>query len=354
MKLKMKLDLGEKNMIALGIESTAHTFGIGIVDEKCNVLANEKASLRPKEGGLIPRELGEHHFANAENVLKQALEKADLKLNDVDAIAFSQGPGIGNALRVGALMARALHVKTEKPLVGVNHCVAHVEIGKIKCKCRDPVTVYVSGANTQVLAFQQGRYAIFGETLDIGFGNAMDSFGRALGLPFPAGPVLDQWYFEVAKKEGLGIAGSDVEGGKYIELPYTVKGSDWAFSGLQTAAERLVGTVQEKNLAYSFMHTGLAMITEVTERVLAHTGKNEVLLAGGVAAGNALRKIMQDMCESRDAKLFVPEPNLCVDNGAMIAWTGLLMYKNRKCTKLSESKIKPKQRADEIIANWVK
>ena len=325
-------------MIALGIESTAHTFGIGIVDHKGNVLANEKDTLKPKDKGLVPRELAEHHFAFSEIILRKALEKAELKLKDIDLVGFSQGPGIGNALRIGATVARAISVRYEKPLVPVNHCIAHIEIGKKKTKAKDPVVMYASGANTQVITLSNGKYRIFGETLDIGIGNMMDSFGRELGLGFPAGPILDQWYFL---------------GKKYIELPYTVKGSDLVFAGLQTAAERMIEKESKADLAYSLLHTGFAMLTEVTERVLAHTGKKEVLLVGGVAASQALNQMMEIMCKERDAKKFSPEPQFAVDNGAMIAWTAHLVYKSCGEVSIQESEIKPKQRTDDIDPKWI-
>jgi universal protein Kae1 len=325
-------------MIALGFESSAHTFGVGIVDSKGKVLANEKHSMRPKDKGLIPRELAEHHFTYAQTVLQQALDTARLSLSEIDVVGFSQGPGIGNALRVGATVARAISAKYGKPLVAVNHCVAHIEIGRQRTRVKDPVVAYASGANTQVIGLSNGRYQIFGETLDMGLGNMLDSFGRRLGLGFPAGPVLDEWYFE---------------GKKYVELPYTVKGSDLVFSGLQTAAERMIGKVNKKDLSYSLLHTAFAMLTEVTERVLAHTGKKEVLLVGGVAASKALNKMMGEMCKARGATLGKLEPQYCTDNGTMIAWTAQLLYKYKGSININQSEIKPKQRTDDTSVNWM-
>jgi N6-L-threonylcarbamoyladenine synthase len=328
-------------MICLGIESTAHTFGCGIVSDKggkCNILANEKHSVSTKEGGLIPRELAAHHFAQAKQVIEAALQKANLKIADVDLIAFSQGPGIGQALRVGAIAARTLALAHKKPLLGVNHCVAHVEIGKALTGAKDPIVVYVSGANTQIIGYEEGKYRVYGETLDIGVGNLLDAFGRALGLGFPAGPVLDKMYFE---KKG------------YVPLPYTVKGMDLAFSGLQTAAEQKIGKVQKEDLAYSLLHNAFAMVTEVSERALAHTEKSELLLTGGVAASKALREMLQKMCNARSCKFFVPPFEACTDQGMMIAWLGLVMHKAGNRMKVENSVVNPKQRADQIEVNWV-
>ena len=326
-------------MKCLGIESTAHTFGCGIVGNNCKVYANEKEIFKPETGGILPREAADHHYLLAKEVVKKALERAECEIEDIDVIAFSQGPGIGNCLKVGATTAKALALLNNISILGVNHCVGHIEIGLAKTKAKDPVIVYASGANTQIMAFENGKYRIFGETIDIGIGNLLDSFGRELGIGFPAGPTLDNWYFE---------------NNNYIELPYTVKGSDLAFSGLLTAAKNKLNDKNnsKKDISYSLLHNAFAMLTEVTERVLAHTEKKEVLLIGGVAASKALRKMLTEMCEDRNAKLFVPETQFCTDNAAMIAWLGIVMHKAGNKMKLKDTQILPNQRADEIIVNW--
>ncbi len=324
-------------MLCLGIESTAHTFGIGIISDKGKILANEKESFRSKHSGLKPQEAADFHLSNACKVLKRALAKAKLSIKDVDVLAFARGPGLGPCLKVGATAARTLSLLHNKPLVAVNHCVAHIEIGKLLTKAKDPVVVYVSGGNTQIIALEKNRYRIFGETLDIGIGNMLDSFGRTLGLDFPAGPILDKMYFK---------------GKKYIELPYTVKGTDLAFAGLQTAAEKLIGKVKKEDLVYSLLQNAFAMLTEVTERALAYTERNEVLLVGGVASSRALRSTLSKMCKARNAKLFVPKQEFCVDNGAMIAWLGMLEFLHGKSTPVEKSAVKQKLRLDDTEIKW--
>ncbi len=331
-------------MNCLGIESTAHTFGASVVNEKCEILSNEKAMYTTEKGGLIPRELTEHHYKKGPEVIRNALEKARVGMKDIDLIAFSQGPGIGNALRVGAITARQLSLLNDIPLVGVNHCVAHVEIGRELCKAEDPVLLYASGANTQIICFENDYYRVFGETLDIGIGNFLDTFGRKIGMGFPAGPVLDKKYFE---------------GKNFVELPYTVKGMDLAFSGLLTSACNKYKKISGKNkeqeindLIYSTLHTAFAMLTEVTERALAHTEKKQVILGGGVGCSKALQEMVGKMCEERGAKLFVPPNQVMLDNAGMIAWTGLLMNKHKHKTSINKSGIMPKQRTDDVRVNW--
>jgi glycoprotease/Kae1 family metallohydrolase len=339
-------------MISFGIESTAHTFGAAIVesnidkekygDSYCKILSNEKESYTTEKGGMIPRELAEHHYKVAPRVIRQALEKANISLKEIDVVSYSQGPGIGNALRAGAISARQLSLKTNKPLVGVNHSIAHVEIGRKLTNALDPVMLYASGANTQIICFENSYYRVFGETLDTGIGNFLDAFGRELGMGFPAGPALDKIYFE---------------GKELVELPYTVKGMDLAFSGLLTSAKNkipLIGkSIRKEDLVYSALHNAFAMLTEVTERALAHTEKNEVLLGGGVGCSKALQEMVNMMCEERGAKLFVPPNSVMVDNGAMIAWTGALIYSKGDKTR-STMHILPKQRTDDIKVTWRK
>lgn len=328
-------------MKCLGIESTAHTFGASVVDTKCNILSNEKATYTTKSGGMIPRELTEHHYSCAKEVIDKALAKANCKIKDINLISYSQGPGIGNALRVGAITARQLSLLHNIPLIGVNHCVAHVEIGRKLCDARDPVMLYASGANTQIICFENSYYRVFGETLDTGIGNFLDTFGRKIGMGFPAGPELDKLYYK---------------GKKLIEMPYTVKGMDLAFSGLLTSAVNKYNkakTTQEKNdIVYSTLHTAFAMLTEVTERALAHTEKKQVILGGGVGCSKPLQEMVGKMCEERGAKLFVPPNSVMVDNPAMIAFLGILMHKAGNKTPLNKSQILPKQRTDDIRVNW--
>ncbi len=325
-------------MIALGIESTAHTFGIGIVNVEGKILANEKSIFVPKEGGIHPRKAAEHHAEQAQKILKKAIAQAEVSLNEIDVIAFSQGPGLAPCLRIGAILARYLALKYKKPLVGVNHCIAHIEIGKLVTKARDPVTLYVSGGNTQVIAFIDSRYRVLGETQDIGIGNALDKFARETCLGFPGGPRIE----ELAKK------------GRWVSLPYVVKGMDVCFSGIVTEALKLYKKgAKLEDLCFSLQEVCFAMLVEVTERALAHCEKDEVLLTGGVAANSRLREMLETMCKERGAKFFAVPKELAGDNGAMIAWNGLQIYKTLgDGISLKESEIKPRWRTDEVDVIW--
>ncbi len=317
-------------MKCLGIESTAHTLGLGVVTEK-KVLENIKVSYTTKEGGMIPSKTADFLVAQLPDLFSKLKKSPDCRLQTADLIAFSQGPGMGHSLRIGAFLARALSLKLNIPLIGVNHCVAHLEIGKLVTSAKDPVLLYTSGANTQVIAFEGGKYRIFGETLDMGVGNFLDAFARALNLGFPGGPKIEK----------LAI------GGKYIKLPYVVKGMDVSFGGILTNLKQKIKTHSNNALAFSCQETVFAMLLEVAERAMAHTGKQELLLGGGVACNKRFQEMAKIMCKERKAKLFAPENSLLVDNGAMIAYHGLMEYKKGKRMKLKDTFIRPDWRTDQ-------
>jgi len=321
-------------MICLGIESTAHTFGVGIVKDR-KVLANVKDSYTTKSGGIIPVNAAEHHIEVCDKVILEALSKAKIKLKDVDLISFSQGPGIGHCLRIGAMIARVLSLKLKKPIIGVNHCIAHLEIGKVLTKAKDPVLLYASGANTQIIAFEGGKYRIFGETLDSGVGNFLDAFARHIGLGFPGGPKLDK----LSQK-----------GKNFIELPYVVKGTDVSFGGILTNLKQKFNSKKYTNedLAYSMQETVFAMLLEVSERAMYHCNKKELLLGGGVACNTRLQEMAKKMCRENGSKCFILENQFNVDNGTMIAWLGLKEYKNGKRQKIENTEIRPYWRTDEV------
>jgi universal protein Kae1 len=325
-------------MLALGIEGTAHTVGVGIVDDRCRILANVYDMVKPAQGGIHPREAANHHAEAVVPLLRKAFDIAGIGPADLDVVAFSQGPGLGPCLRTVATAARALALSVRKPILGVNHCVAHLEIGRGTTEAKDPVLLYVSGGNTQVIAFARGRYRVFGETLDIGVGNLLDKFARECGLPFPGGPILER----------LARAGS-----KLLPLPYSVKGMDVAFSGMLTAALALRKQgASIEDLAFSVQEVAFAMLTEVTERAMAHLDNREVLLGGGVARNLRLQEMVGRMATDRDARMFVPAGDLCIDNGAMIAWTGLLLHRSGVRMSLEETVVDQRFRTDEVPVPW--
>ncbi len=319
----------------IGIEGTSHTLGVGITDGK-KILANQRDVYKPQHGkGIHPMEAAKHHEDVKEQVLEAALEEAKIEMKDVSAIAFSCGPGLPPCLKVAAEFSKKLGKENKLKLIPVNHPVAHIEIGRFACKVNDPIIVYVSGGNTQIIGYAAGRYRVFGETLDIAIGNARDMFIRQATGEFPGGPVVDR------------LANN---GKKFIELPYVVKGMDLSYTGILTAALKKLKTEKLEDVAFSFSETTFAMLCEVAERALAHTGKNELMLVGGVAASPHLQRMMKIMCSERGAKFEVVPQQYSGDNGAMICWTG---YLSKERIKSEKADFYPRQRVDDVDVTWI-
>ena len=360
-------------MKCLGIESTAHTLGIGIVEDG-KILANARDMYKPPSGeGIIPRKAADHHADVFEAVLQQSLSDAGVTLRDIGLFAFSRGPGIGQCLRVSCAGAKFLAGKYGKPILGVNHCHAHLEISRGLLSFSDPLYVYVSGANTQLItenrkpAKGQQRFMVLGETLDMGLGNLFDVFAREAGIhPAHGGEVA-----RLAEK------------GKYFPLPYTVKGMNFAFAGLLTSAVRAVqkssgssvsptptgasapvdhfsprrkvgasqlaiGKHPTEDICHSLMETSFAELCEAAERALCLFSKKEVTVCGGVAQNARFCEMLTQVCEGQGAKFGAVAPEFNADNGAMIAYTALTEWKKGKREKMDDLKPDGYWRIDQV------
>ena len=319
----------------LGIECTQHTFGLGFSNNG-KILSNIKDMYKTETGGIIPNDSAKHHREVADKIYNEALSTANIKESEIKAIAISNAPGLAPCLYAGMEFAKKKAKELNIPLIGVNHCIAHLEIGR-SLGANDPVLLYASGANTQIIAYAAGKYRVFGETLDIGIGNFIDKFARHVGMGFPGGPKIE----EKAKN------------GKYIELPYSIKGMDVAFSGMQTKLQQLYDKGEKiEDLSFSLQETAFAMLIEAAERAMAHTGKNELVLGGGVGCNARLQEMCKIMCEERKAKFFCPIKSLLVDNAGMIAFTGEIMFNAGIKETIDTIEVKPRERTDEVEVIW--
>ena len=332
--------------VIIGVESTAHTLSFGLVSKSGEPRSSYSALFRPKEGGIHPREAADHHSTEAPKLVEQLMQTEDLVPADIDGVAFSQGPGLGPCLRIGATVARALSQLWNVPIIGVNHCVAHIEIGRNQTGCDDPVLLYVSGGNTQVIARAGDRYQVLGETLDIGIGNMLDKFARNQGIPFPGGPKIEILASEWHSKN----SDADVDD---IPLPYSVQGMDLNFSGILNAAQQRINEGHELGaVCWSLQEHSFAACIEVAERALAHTGKNELLLGGGVACNERILEMTNLMCNQRGSVGTWPEKRFCVDNGTMIAELGRRMLETSAATSFTASGVNPSLRTDHTVVTW--
>jgi len=322
-------------LVVIGIESSAHTFGVGIVDGG-RVLANEKLMYDVGSRGMIPSKVAETHVKNATSVIKMALDKAGLKIDEIEGVGYTKGPGIGPCLQVGQLSAKTIANQLGVKIVPVNHAVAHVEITRHEAKLRNPVALYVSGGNSQILKLTEKpfrHYQILGETFDVGVGNMLDAFAREIKLK-PA------WGSTVARL---------AMGGKYIEMPYTVKGMDFSFTGLLTYAAGLTGTHSNEDLCYSIQETSFAMLCEATERALLLTNSNELCVCGGVAQSRRLKEMLGDVCKEHGMKFGFARDEYNADNGGMIAYVAERMLLSGASAPLDKCDILQRYRIDKAV-----
>jgi N6-L-threonylcarbamoyladenine synthase len=328
-------------MLCLGIESTAHTFGCSVVDSRGKMLCDIRDVYKAPEGsGIHPREASRHHMEVSPEILQNALKSANVTIKDIDIVGYSAGPGLGPCLRVGAVIARTVAGFYKKPLVPVNHALGHIELGAMLTGASDPLVLLVSGGHTMILAFSHSRWRVFGETLDITVGQLLDQFGRALGFASPCGNRIEQLATQSA--------------GKYMQLPYIIKGNDVSFSGLLTAAVKLAScNAQLADTCYSLQETAFAMLAEAVERALSFTSKKEMMIVGGVSANKRLAQMLESVCSRQDAKLFVCPIKFAGDNGAQIAWTALQEYLATKMNvQVEESTVQQSWRLDTVHVSW--
>jgi len=330
----------------MGFEGSANKVAVGVVRSDGTILSNPRRTyITPPGTGFLPRETAEHHREVILDLVQQALDEAGIAPGDLDCLCYTKGPGMGGPLVSVAVCVRMLSQIWRKPIVAVNHCVGHIEMGRVVCGADDPVVLYVSGGNTQVIAYNERRYRIFGETIDIAVGNCLDRFAREIGLSNDPSP-------------GYNIEQLAKQGSTFVELPYTVKGMDVSLSGILTFAEKearermRAGECTAADLCFSLQETIFAMLVEITERTMAHCNTNDVLIVGGVGCNVRLQEMMQTMVGQRGGRLYATDDRYCIDNGAMIAYAGLLAFGQGQTTPLSETTCTQRYRTDEVLVTW--
>lgn len=217
-------------------------------------------------------------------------------------------------------------------------------MGRLITGAKNPTALYVSGGNTQIIAYSRKRYRIFGETIDIAVGNCLDRFARVLQLSNDPSPGYN--IEQMAKKSS-----------NYTPLPYCVKGMDVSFSGILSFLEENIDSLlatgySKEDLCFSLQETIFAMLVETTERALAHCNSSEVLIVGGVGCNVRLQEMMGEMCKERSAQLFATDERFCIDNGIMIAQAGAEMFGAGLTTKWEDTFITQRYRTDEVETVW--
>ena len=346
-------------MIALGLEGSANKLGVGLIlhppkGGPAQILANIRHTfVSPPGEGFLPKDTAKHHRSWVIQLIQQAMKQAGASVVDIDCICYTKGPGMGAPLQSVAIAARTLSLLWGKKLIGVNHCVGHIEMGREITGATNPVVLYVSGGNTQVIAYSTQRYRIFGETLDIAVGNCLDRFARTLNISNDPAPGYN--IEQLAKKGRI-----------LLDLPYAVKGMDCSFSGILARVDELAAqmkrcelkdsvtgdAVTPEDLCFSLQETVFAMLVEITERAMAHVGSNQVLIVGGVGCNERIQEMMGIMAKDRGGSVYATDERFCIDNGIMIAHAGLLAYRTGFETPLEDSTCTQRFRTDDVWVQW--
>ena len=325
-----------KDIITLAVESSCDETSVAVLKNGREVLSNiinTQVDLHKKFGGVVPEVASRKHIENIDIVLQEALDKANITLNDIDHIAVTYGPGLVGALLVGLSHAKALAFTLNKPLVGVNHIEGHVSANYIEHKDLKPpfITLIVSGGHTHLVEVKDyGEYEILGRTRDDASGEAFDKIARAMGLGYPGGPIVDR-----LAKEGNKNA---------IDFPraYLDEGYDFSFSGLKSAVLNYLNAKKMKNeeivvedVCASFQEAVVEVLSKKAIKAAKEKGYNTITLAGGVACNSALRDKLIKLGKQNNIDIKYPSLVLCTDNAAMIGCAGYYSYINGRRDDMS-------------------
>ena len=336
------------SLITLGIESSCDETGIALYQMGRGLLAHAlytQVAMHSEYGGVVPELASRDHVRRIIPLARQVMHEADVSLNQIDAIAYTQGPGLGGALLVGASVANALAYALDIPIIGIHHLEGHL----LSPLLADPapefpfVALLVSGGHTQLMRVDSvGQYTLLGETLDDAAGEAFDKSAKLLGLDYPGGPALAK------------LAASGRPGQFKLPRPMLHSGDlDFSFSGLKTAVLTLVRQSgnDEQTRADIACATQEAIIDVLAHKAcaaLAQTGLNRLVVAGGVGANQLLRNRLNEYIGKRNGRVFYPDLEFCTDNGAMIAFAGALRLAQLQGNKDYRFNVKPRWNLAEI------
>ncbi|MCR5068125.1 MAG: tRNA (adenosine(37)-N6)-threonylcarbamoyltransferase complex transferase subunit TsaD [Erysipelotrichaceae bacterium] len=317
----------EKDVLLLAIESSCDETACAVVRNGKEILSNVVASqidVHTLYGGVVPEVASRIHVENISVVISEALRQAGISVNDVDGIAFTQGPGLIGSLHVGVLAAKTLAFAYHKPLIPVQHLTGHIYANAFVGELKFPLlALVVSGGHTELVLMKEDYdFQVIGTTVDDAVGEAYDKVGRVLELPYPGGPKIDK-----LAKEGKPVY--------RLPKPKLENEMNFSFSGLKSAVMQYINRLERNgeqlnvaDMCASFQETALNSLWDRVELALANNGVRQLVLAGGVAANSRLREIVeQRMKKHPDVEYIIPPLSCCTDNAAMIGASGYIAYK---------------------------
>ena len=336
------------SLTTLGIESSCDETGIALYQMGRGLLAHalhSQIARHSEYGGVVPELASRDHVQRVIPLVRQVLREADVSLDQISAIAYTQGPGLGGALLVGASVANALAYALDIPTIGIHHLEGHL----LSPLLSDPapefpfVALLVSGGHTQLMRVDGvGHYTLLGETLDDAAGEAFDKSAKLLGLGYPGGPALAR------------LAASGRPGQYKLPRPMLHSGDlEFSFSGLKTAVLTLVKQSDDDDqtradIACAVQEAIIDVLAHKARAALAQTGLNQLVVAGGVGANQILRERLNKDIGNRGGKGFYPDLQFCTDNGAMIAFAGALRLAQQQGKKDYRFNVKPRWNLAEI------
>lgn len=323
--------------LTLAIESSCDETSVAVLSEGRTVLSNiisSQIDIHVAYGGVVPEIASRHHLQNMNTVINEALEKAQVRLSDIDLIGVTNGPGLVGALLMGVATAKAIAFARNIPIVGVNHMHGHISANFIEYPELEPpfMSLIVSGGHTNIVKMENyNRCKVLGGTRDDAVGEAYDKVARVIGLGYPGGPKIDK-----IAKEGNPEA-------ILFKRVFLEKGSlDFSFSGLKTAVLNYINTerqagreIRVADVAASFQAAVLEVVVKKAVDAAEEMGEEKLVLAGGVAANSKLRHDLQNACDQKGIRLFVPSPVLCTDNAAMIGCASYYKYRTEGADDLT-------------------
>lgn len=314
-----------KDIYIFAIETSCDETSASIIKngkEEIATVVLSQIDIHKNFGGVVPEIASRNHTQAITMVFEECLKKANMKMDDIDAIAVTYGPGLNGSLLIGIEAAKALSLATGKPLVPVNHMAGHIYANKFVGEFKFPLLcLVVSGGHTEII-YMDKEYSFkkIGSTLDDSVGEAYDKVARVVGIPYPGGPLMD-------KMAQLGKHSYN------LPAPKDDDSYDFSFSGIKSAVINLVhnekqrgNKINKEDLATSFQETAVGILVKKTTRALKQYGVKQLLVAGGVSANSGLRKALEDVCKELNVELLKPEIKYCTDNAAMIGAAGYYAY----------------------------
>jgi len=317
-----------KDVNILGIETSCDETSVAVVRNGREVLSNiidSQIKIHEEFGGVVPEIASRCHTEKINQIMKKALKEANIGIEDIDGIAVTQGPGLVGALLVGISYAKGLSLVTKKPLIPVNHIEGHISANYLTHKDLEPpfLCLIISGGHTHLVNVKDyNEFEVLGKTRDDAVGEAFDKVARVVGLGYPGGP-------KVSKLAEQGEAN--------IKLPITsFDNLDFSFSGIKTAVINLNHNVKHNSadLCASFEKAVTEMLLNNMKKAIIKYKPEKIVIAGGVSRNTYIRKSFDELGSELNLKVYYPEPELCTDNGAMIAGSGYYNYKNGKIADL--------------------